>query len=328
MNGILSSISQGFICDFVNQELDEKMRKFLLLIGAHVHCIVNANETSECYQNLIANTAHIFHLTDRLDENTSSQLLAPLVKKQLVLFSLDDFSSPLTRESAPDLNKLNTIVTWDGRSLPYRQLSGLFKKMGSERFFGYERYLSPVLLSESHQIIDSSQRSVLRRQLASFVERLEVFIDHPPEFFAVFAAEILDEFLMNAIWDANPKYREASRKIAVQLSDEERISVEWGFDGIFLAISVKDQFGTFTPSSLQALATRFATASRKQQVQMHRGQGGAGLGLHMVTQRASGLVTNLVPGVASEIIGFIDLTQSLGEHAQRRPFFQLFCRSA
>lgn len=96
-------------------------------------------------------------------------------------------------------------------------------------------------------------------------------------------AEIVDELLMNAIWDANPKYADNDRRSIVNLSPGEEVEVDLSFDGINLALCVTDRMGTFPLSALRK-PFHFALGLR-QQIAINDGPGGAGIGMFMILQK-------------------------------------------
>lgn len=191
-----------------------------------------------------------------------------------------------------------------------RALLSCVKKWTTRDLFGVEKYLAFGTPVHAFTVGGSAERAWFVDTLIDFVSGLEGVIPSGAQDFARMAGEALDEMLMNAIWDANPAHAKSPRDRAVTLGAHEEVRVEWGVDGHVLAVGVTDPFGTMETSSLQDYRYEVLGVTRPDTVRVDTEGPGAGIGLHMVVRRCSGLVINMNPGVSTEFIALFDITRS------------------
>lgn len=129
-------------------------------------------------------------------------------------------------------------------------------------------------------------------------------------------ADVLDEFLMNAIWDANPSREKRERSIPTQLDENEVVVIDCIGDNAYFTLSVQDTHGTFPSKALQG-PIRYALGI-KDAAKLNEGPGGAGLGLYMVLQKVSALIFEIEHGKATRAIAILRTNQTLKE-MQREP---------
>lgn len=114
-----------------------------------------------------------------------------------------------------------------------------------------------------------------------------------------------DELLMNAIFnaprreDGAPKYAHRNRQEKFELEERERVSVSYACDGRYIALSVSDNFGSL---SREVIFRYLRDSIEGRAATMESKHGGAGLGIHMLSQAVTQLVFNVQPGVRTEVI--------------------------
>jgi hypothetical protein len=111
------------------------------------------------------------------------------------------------------------------------------------------------------------------------------------QFFHKAAIDILDELLMNAIWDANPNFHHLGRGEVRTLENGKSVSIDCTSDGITFGLSVEDQEGTFPWKAVAGPLTY--ALGLKPELKVNEGPGGAGLGLFMILQRTSVLTVEI-----------------------------------
>lgn len=131
-----------------------------------------------------------------------------------------------------------------------------------------------------------------------------------------YMGDVVDEFLMNAIWDAHPLRKTADRSIPAHLDEGEQIEIECQCDGTNLTLSVVDHHGSF-PSSAVIKPIRYALGFRDEP-QLNEGPGGAGLGLLMTLQKVAALSIEVEAGQLTRSVAVLRGDQPLRE-MQRRP---------
>ncbi len=130
-------------------------------------------------------------------------------------------------------------------------------------------------------------------------------------------AAVVDELVTNAIYDAPrgpdgaARYAARDRRDKVVLDPWEHVTVRWGSDGDYLAVSVEDGFGSLRPEHVRAGLRRCLGAGD----QIEQKSGGAGLGLYTALSYCRQLVVNIEQGSRTEMIAVIDLRRG---HAVRR----------
>ena len=207
------------------------------------------------------------------------------------------------------------------------------------RFFVYS-YLSRVASSNtggvSETLVDSSHlerrtllksldRETLRWQLEGFVATIGLDLGKNLQKYAQFAAEVQDELLMNAIWDANPRLRHENRKLPLVLAENEQVKIEWAFDGSVLGVSVSDNFGRFTKQAAKCYAKYlYSGGDREGLVQLRTDGEGAGIGLYMVLERVSVLQIVVQPGERTSVIALFEVSRTSRKAGARSKSFQFF----
>ncbi|MCB9652840.1 MAG: hypothetical protein H6729_01760 [Deltaproteobacteria bacterium] len=114
-----------------------------------------------------------------------------------------------------------------------------------------------------------------------------------------------DELLMNAIFNAprnadkQPKYAHRNRNDRFALTAREEVTIRYACDGRYIALSVSDNFGSLSRDVIfrylrDSIEGRTATMESKD--------GGAGLGMHMLSNAVTQLIFNVHPGNRTEVI--------------------------
>jgi hypothetical protein len=178
---------------------------------------------------------------------------------------------------------------------------------------------------ETYKLTHSSQRALFQEKVTAFFE--SQMAAHKAQCvsgtgsFPKNAGDVLDEFLMNAIWDACLSRNEMDRTRTFALPEHESVSVECASDGVNLILTVSDGFGTF-PETSMVKPVRHALGL-KPAAQINEGPGGAGLGLYMILQKVACLAYEVHRGGSTRAIALLRTDQSLRE-LQKRPRSVLF----
>jgi hypothetical protein len=183
------------------------------------------------------------------------------------------------------------------------------------------RLLNPQgLHSKSMRLSDIAVRSTVQEAVMEFfAEQLQIHkatLVNGISSYPKYMGDIVDEFLMNAIWDAHPVRRSIDRSVQPSLDEGEHIDIECLCDGYNLTLSVTDYHGSF-PSSAFAKPIRYALGF-KDEPQLNEGPGGAGLGLLMTLQKVAALSIEVEAGHVTRSVAVLRGDQPLRE-MQRRP---------
>lgn len=190
----------------------------------------------------------------------------------------------------PPLQLLETILI---HTLRY------FAKDCSENIV--ENFNQQNSISVSFELTNSKERDDMQQKIKAFfqeqINKNKSSLTVGASVYAKNLADILEEFLMNAIWDANPKYATLDRTKPLELLEHEKVNILCLFDGIHLILSVTDLFGSFTSKAIEKHIQ--ASLGVKAETQIHEGEGGAGIGLFMILQKIGVLVFEVEKGKAT-----------------------------
>lgn len=179
-----------------------------------------------------------------------------------------------------------------------------------------------------HRLQNSGEREELQNQVSEFfTAELSLYKNDLASGIASYPkniADVLDEFLMNAIWDANPIRENAERTVQAELGHDELVEVTYGFDGTNMVLSVEDHHGTFPIKAMRG-PIRYALGL-KDETRINEGPGGAGLGLFMVLQKVALLAIEVQEGKRTRAIAVLRADVSMRE-MQKRPRTVLFFKS-
>lgn len=178
-----------------------------------------------------------------------------------------------------------------------KDLSILVKKIKSRDLLDLSKYLSYGAFICSRAIKDQKSKIQVISEIYNYISSLGCSgYDHPFEEYARRMTEIADELVINAIFSANSKLKNADRSENFQLGENQKIQVCWGFDGDYFGLSVTDPFGDLSRETIL------------QYLDSNRKLGGVatlvsgGLGIKMVFERTHQLVVNVLSGHLTEVI--------------------------
>ncbi len=186
-----------------------------------------------------------------------------------------------------------------------KNISVTIKKLVSRDIFGLEKYLSWGVDIQERTVESSYERHVLINEMEEYFRRMGVRTQ-----ILTRCTEAADELLMNGIYDApvdenrKPKYNHMTRLTPVRLEPKERCVFRYASDGLWLAISVADPFGSL---NRETILDYLAACYRGRFENERAGKGGAGRGLFMMVERTDLLIFNVELGVRTEVIALINI---------------------
>jgi hypothetical protein len=176
-------------------------------------------------------------------------------------------------------------------------------KLLSGDLFGLEKYLSwGVKVSDRTIATYEDKREAL---LAVTAHAREAGARRP---LIARVESVVDELLMNAMYDAPAASRGAARTEPVSPQGEANALLRWAGDGRYFAVSVQDDFGelhkeTILDHLVRARAERGRPRSSEE-------VGGAGLGLYFILSSVTRFIANIEPGKRTEVVCLFDLKQT------------------
>ncbi|HEY1080265.1 MAG TPA: cyclic nucleotide-binding domain-containing protein [Bdellovibrio sp.] len=192
-------------------------------------------------------------------------------------------------------------------------------KLLNKDLFGVEKYLTWGVEVKTKAIVRSGQREELREEVFAYFKKMGMRTTVLER-----VNTVLEEMLMNAIYDApvdaNGKslFNHKSRKEEINLDTHQQSTLSFASDGVLLAVSVKDPFGSLTKDIIiDYLLSCYGGAAGS----MNAEKGGAGRGLHQIIENADLTVFNVKKGVRTEVICLFNVD---GQKKEAQPSFHYF----
>ncbi len=207
----------------------------------------------------------------------------------------------------------------EDRTFTVKNVSTTVAKLLNNDFFGMEKYLSWGTKTTEVSIENSEARIVQNENMlehfrgfgvrTAILEKVQV---------------VTEELLMNAIYDApidgsgKSLFNHLPRTEKVHLARGQEAKLKYGTDGMFIAVSVTDPFGSLTKNIIM----KYLESCYGGQAGIYnKEKGGAGRGLHMIIESANLTIFNVVPGQKTEVISLFNLEKADQEVP---PTFHLF----
>jgi CheY-like chemotaxis protein len=242
----------------------------------------------------------------------------------LVLMTSDQIPTYLPALKA--LKVTPQIVSRDDadRTFTVKNIGTTVTKLLTRDFFGLEKYISWGVDVQTMPVTGSTQRQQVLSEIDQYFEKIGVRRANRDRVQAV-----LEEMLMNAIYDAptgadgKSLYNHLPRTEEVHLKAEEQGMVRYATDGMLVAVSVQDPFGSLQGSIiLRYLEANYGGTA--QDINVSQGKGGGGRGLHQIVENSDLVVFNVDPGKRTEVIALFNV--EVKEKAHQNPSFHLFIK--
>jgi hypothetical protein len=180
------------------------------------------------------------------------------------------------------------------------------------------------LLGEEGDVQEVSLERSAQKQEAAEAVRNYLIQGRVPARIANTLTNVVDELLMNAIYDApgdefgRPLYSITSRDEDRQLSGRETVEMKIGFDGLYLGVSVSDHFGSLDRTRL---LNHVSINYRDQEYKLRQGGAGAGLGLASILNTGGSLLYHCEDGRRTEAILVSKVFESYRDFRAQFRFF-------
>ena len=192
-----------------------------------------------------------------------------------------------------------THVTVHPMPLLAEELLGTLFKLIHRDAFGLEKYLAWASEVRSYTLEDTGDRGDLVVAMSA-----DILAAGLPERVGSLAAVIADELLTNALYTAPVdadgrrfRMREA-RDQRRALTGRDAVSVRWGTDARYLALEVRDHWGSLDEG---VIPPRLASGAGKET------ETGGGMGMLLVYACSTQLVIDTAPSVLTEVIALLDV---------------------
>lgn len=218
--------------------------------------------------------------------------------------------------------KLKICITRDleQRNLTTKLILATLSKVLNQDYFGVEKYLSWGVDVHTEIIKASMQRNDLNDKMKSYLKRMGVRSSILDRVFTV-----AEEMMMNAVYDApvdsggRALFNHLTRKNDIVLDTHQFSKLSYACDGDYLAISVRDPFGSLRSKTI---IEYLKSCYDGQAGSLNTGKGGAGRGLHQIVEGSDFTIFNLKKAYKTEVISLFSLDTSKAEEAM--PRFHIF----
>jgi CRP-like cAMP-binding protein/sulfur transfer complex TusBCD TusB component (DsrH family) len=208
----------------------------------------------------------------------------------------------------------------ENRGFTIKNISTTVAKILNQDFFGLEKYLSWGSRILEEPVKNSTERLELIEKMKTHFQSFgirPVVLDR--------VHTVTEEMLMNSIYDApvdssgKSLFNHLSRTEKISLNDSQQARLRFGTDGVLLAVSVEDPFGSLSKKVITNYLESCYTGNAGT---LDQQKGGAGRGLHMIIESADLTIFNVSKNNRTEVICLFNLDRSKEEIIQ--PTFHLF----
>jgi hypothetical protein len=179
------------------------------------------------------------------------------------------------------------------------ELLATVQKLRRDDVFGLEKYVAWGAEVRSYTLGDARERDDAVATMARDVVGVGL-----PDRIASLVSVIADELIANALYVAplderKQRYRAGeARELGRPLRGRDVVTVRWATDARYLAIEVRDRWGTLDPRGVAArLVSGKASAA----------SGEAGMGMALAYACCNQFVVDLEPDVMTEVIALLDV---------------------
>lgn len=200
-----------------------------------------------------------------------------------------------------ELTPVRYLFEFDDKdATPGRNIATLLKKVKDQNFLDLNKYLGyGASYCEKSVNSDSSKKAAIN-EIGRFITNIgDPRFPTPYKEYARRMTEMVDELVLNAIFNANPRMRACDRSQPFNLGPDEDVHLTWAYDGEYFGVSVRDHFGQFT---LESIMERVASSSELSTIVTSKS---AGLGQKLIFERAHQIVTNVKEGKVTEVIAVV-----------------------
>lgn len=226
---------------------------------------------------------------------------------------------PKVAEKISSLGVVKYLVAMESIESNGRELSILIKKFSDGDILDLEKYLAFGCKLVKRTILNSAQKREAVDAVSNYVSNLgDPGYSHPFFEYARLVTEVVDELLLNAVFDANPRLKTEDRSLPFILGPDERIEMAWGYDGEYFGVSVRDPFGQLPCETI----LNYVSAIRERGKVTSELSGG--LGLKLIFEKAHQVITNVKNARITEVIALIRLETRMLEYERRQRSFYYF----
>ena len=191
--------------------------------------------------------------------------------------------------------------------------------LGKTSPMGVECFFPDTCMTTKYQVRDPKSKEHIIETIHNEIEKiLEPEFGPISQKYAQVSSMVCDELILNAIWDANPRLRQADRSMQFSLDERESIEVKLIQDQGRYGVSVRDPFGTLTRNDV---IKHFKLDGIAKKISLRES---GGLGLRLSMSSSSELIFIIKPGQYTEVVAVTHVERSVKSFKSRRKSFFYF----
>lgn len=301
----------------------EPEKRQLVLAKMAVGCTgvhLDAVSTIEEARALIATKKYDAVISDEIGIDLCSEVSAAFPNTKFILMC-----SKSARENLEFLHQhmnVKICITRDleKRNLTVKLILATLSKVLNQDYFGVEKYLSWGVDVHTEIIKASTQRLGINEKMKDYLKKMGIRATILDRVFTV-----AEEMMMNSVYDApvdssgRPLFNHLTRKNDIVLDTHQFSKMSYACDGDYLAISVRDPFGSLRSKTIiEYLKSCYDGKAGS----LNEQKGGAGRGLHQIIEGSDFTIFNLKKLNKTEVIALFCLDNSKSEDPM--PRFHIF----
>ncbi|MEN9530668.1 MAG: hypothetical protein RI932_2541 [Pseudomonadota bacterium] len=218
-----------------------------------------------------------------------------------------------------DCLPVQCFVASNNNEFEPRDMQTIIRKFQTSDIFGVEKYIKGSCEIFRHDILTHSDKNTAIERVGDFVRYLGGSIENNRfQEYSRRISDMLDELVLNAVFDANHRYKGQPHRTEFQLDNTDLVTVKWAFDGEQFGLSVTDRFGRLKKETiLRYLDTTLDLGD------VERRKSG-GLGIKFVFERLHQFVVNVHSDLMTEVICLLRFERRLKDFDARPRSFHYF----
>jgi hypothetical protein len=291
-------MAKGVLAITPDRELGKTLRVALTAAGAETMTVVSASEVP---RGPIDAALVVLHQPDNIADGVA-KVASRLTNGAQMIVILPRGDLAATVAALQSHEKVAGVLNAD--NIRSQEVTAMATRLLFGDIFGLEKVLPWGAHIHTIEVGDYDEKSAAIQRVSNFATSIGVRRKYRESI-----EQCCDEMLMNALYDApvdaagKPLEPSKPGKRHTALTGDDRAIIEYGCDGHRFAVAVRDRFGRFERSVL----VRYLDKCLHSADQIDKKVGGAGLGLYLMSNSATSLMFNVLPGVATECVCTFDI---------------------
>lgn len=221
--------------------------------------------------------------------------------------------------SLRDCLPVQCFVASNNNDFEPRDVQTIIRKFQSSDIFGLEKYLKGHCEVFRHDVLSHLDKDIAIQRVSDFVDYLGGNIENNRfHEYARRTSEMLDELLLNAVFDANLRYKGQPHRTEFHLNHTDYVTVKWAFDGEHFGLSVTDRFGRLQKNTILEYLDSTLDLGDVQQ------RKSGGLGIRFIFERLHQFVVNVHTDLMTEVVCLLKFERRLKDFDSRPRSFHYF----